>query len=289
MKKVVLITGTSSGIGLQTALLLSKKNYTVYATMRDTGKKELLEKEADSMGINVNIMQLDVQVEESIRQCILAILEKEKSIDVLINNAGSGFLRTAEQATMTEIEYVTDVNFYGPVRCIKAVLPQMRKQHSGHIINISSVGGLVGQPINEIYCAAKFALEGFTESIATYMKPYFGINISLVEPGGVATEFGNNIMAYIEKTGGMKDDAYNSLMDDYMEYRKTFSDPELRARVFQSPQQVAEIILKCMEDENPKLRYLTSPWTEEFTFLKTGADKDGTKLQKEVKKRILQK
>ncbi len=165
----------------------------------------------------------------------------------------------------------------------------MRKQQRGHIINISSVGGLVGQPGNEIYCAAKFALEGFTESIATYMKPYFGINISLIEPGGVATEFGNNVMNYIENTGGLKDDAYAPLMNDYMEYRKTFSDPELRARVFQSPQQVADIILKCIEDENPKLRYLTSPWTEEFTFLKTGADIDGTKLQKEVKKRILQK
>ncbi|MEO8568491.1 MAG: SDR family oxidoreductase [Ginsengibacter sp.] len=289
MKKVVLITGTSSGIGLQAALLLAKNNYTVYATMRDTGKKESLQKEADSQQANINIMKLDVQLEESIGECVNEILEKENRLDILINNAGSGLLRTVEQATMNEIEYVTDVNFYGPVRCIKAVLPQMRKQQSGHIINVSSVGGLIGQPINEIYCAAKFALEGFTESIATYMKPYFGINISLIEPGGVATEFGNSIMKYIEETGGLKDDAYTPLMNDYMEYRKTFSDPELRAKVFQSPQQVAEVILNCIEDEHPKLRYLTSPWTEEFTFLKTNADKDGIKLQKEVRKRILRK
>ena len=289
MKKVVLITGTSSGIGLQTALLLAKNNYTVYATMRDTGKKELLQKEADLLQATINIMKLDVQLEESIGECVKKILENENRLDILINNAGSGFLRTIEQATMNEIEYVTDVNFYGPVRCIKAVLPQMRKQQSGHIVNVSSVGGLVGQPINEIYCASKFALEGFTESIATYMKPYFGINISLIEPGGVATEFGNSIMKYIEETGGLKDDAYTPLMNDYMEYRKTFSDPELRAKVFQSPQQVAEVILNCIEDENPKLRYLTSPWTEEFTFLKTNDDKDGTKLQKEVRKRILRK
>ena len=289
MKKVVLITGTSSGIGLHTAVLLAKNNYTVYASMRDTGKKELLQKEADTHEAIVNIMQLDVQVEESIGECINEILEKEKRIDVLINNAGSGFLRTVEQATMPEIENVTDVNFYGPVRCIKAVLPQMRKQQSGHIINVSSVGGLVGQPINEIYCAAKFALEGFIESIATYMKPYFGIDVSLIEPGGVTTEFGNNIMRYIENTGGMKNDSYTPLMNDYMEYRKTFSDPELRSRVFQSPGQVAEIILKCIRDDNPKLRYLTSPFTEEFTFLKTGADRDGTKLQRDVRKRILQK
>ncbi|MEP7232204.1 MAG: SDR family oxidoreductase [Ginsengibacter sp.] len=289
MKRVVLITGTSSGIGLHTSVLLAKNNYTVYATMRDTGKKEMLQREAEAQAVSLNIIKLDVQVEESIKECIQEILEKEKSLDVLINNAGSGFLRTVEQATMLEIEHVTDVNFYGPIRCIKAVLPQMRKQQSGHIINISSVGGLVGQPINEIYCAAKFALEGFTESVATYMKPYFGINISLVEPGGVATEFGNNIMKYLEDTGGIKEDAYTPLMNDYMEYRKTFSDPELRAKVFQTPQQVAGVILKCIEDENPKLRYLTSPWTEEFTHLKTAADSDGTKLQKEVRKRILQK
>lgn len=289
MKKVVLITGTSSGIGLHLSILLAKNNYTVYATMRDLGKRGLLEKEAAAQKVSVNILKLDVQVEESIKKCVQEIVEKENSLDILVNNAGSGFIRTAEQATMQEIEYVNDVNYFGPVRCIKAVLPQMRKQTSGHIINISSVGGIVGQPINEIYCAAKFALEGFTESIATYMKPYFGIDISIVEPGGVATEFGNNIMRYLEDTGGIKEDAYSPLMNDYMEYRKTFSDPELRAKVFQSPQEVAAVIFKCIEDKEPKLRYLTSPWTQEFTSLKTSADKDGTKLQQEVRKRILRK
>ncbi len=289
MNKVVLITGTSTGIGLYTSILLAKDNYTVYASMRDTGKKEMLQKEAEANGVSVNIVQLDVQVEESIRECVKNIIEKENRLDILVNNAGAGFLRTAEQATIKEIEDVMDVNFMGAIRCIKAVLPQMREQKSGHIINISSVGGLVGQPLNEIYCAAKFALEGFTESIATYMQPYFGINISLVEPGGVTTEFGNNVMKYIEDTGGIKEDAYSPLMNDYMEYRKTFSDPELRAKVFQTPEQVSEIILQCIKDVKPKLRYLTSPWAAEFTQLKTAADKDGLLLQADVRKRILQK
>ncbi|MEO6220744.1 MAG: SDR family oxidoreductase [Ginsengibacter sp.] len=289
MKKVVLITGTSTGIGLHTAVFLAKNDYTVYASMRDTGKHELLQKEAESQAVSVNIMKLDVQVEESIRECVQDIIQREERLDVLVNNAGTGFLRTVEQATMQEIEHVMDVNFYGPLRCIKAVLPQMRKQQSGHIINVSSVGGLVGQPINEIYCAAKFALEGFTESISSYMKPYFGINVSLIEPGGVMTEFGNNVMKYIENTGGLKQDAYSPLMNDYMEYRKTFANPDIKAKVFQTPQQVAEVVFKVIKDENPKLRYLTSPWTEEFTLLKTGADKDGMKLQKEVRKRILKK
>lgn len=289
MNRVALITGTSTGIGLYTAILLAKNNFIVYASMRDTGKKELLQNEAVKNDVSVNIVQLDVQVEESIRECVKNIIEKEGRLDVLVNNAGAGFLRTAEQATMKEIEDVMDVNFMGAIRCIKSVLPQMRNQANGHIINISSVGGLVGQPLNEIYCAAKFALEGFTESIATYMQPYFGINISLVEPGGVTTEFGNNVMKYIEETGRVKEDAYSPLMNDYMKYRKTFSDPELKAKVFQTPEQVAEIILQCIEDEKPKLRYLTSPWAAEFTQLKTAADKDGLQLQGQVRKRILQK
>lgn len=289
MNKVALITGTSTGIGLYTSILLAKNNYTVYASMRDTGKKEFLQSEAGKKDLSINIVHLDVQVEESIRECVKNIIEKEGRLDILINNAGAGFLRTAEQATTKEIEDVMDVNFMGTVRCIKAVLPQMRKQNNGHIVNISSVGGLVGQPLNEIYCAAKFALEGFTESIATYMQPYFGINISLIEPGGVTTEFGNTVMKYIEETGGVKQDAYSPLMNDYMEYRKTFSDPELRAKVFQTPGQVAEVILQCMQEETPKLRYLTSPWAAEFTQLKTAADKDGLQLQQQVRKRILQK
>ncbi|MEO6188007.1 MAG: SDR family oxidoreductase [Ginsengibacter sp.] len=285
----VLLTGTSSGIGLYTAVLLAKNKYTVYATMRDTSKRELLQREAEAEGVEVHIKHLDVQGEASIKKCVEEIVEKEGSLDILINNAGSGFLRTVEQASMKEISNVMDINFYGPIRCIRAVLPQMRKQKNGRIINISSVGGLVGQPINEIYCAAKFALEGFTESIAIYMQPYFGIKVSLIEPAGVVTEFGNNIMKHLESTGGIKKDAYTPLMDDYMEYRKTFSDPDLRAKVFQTPGQVADVILKCIRDENPALRYLTSEWTREFTSLKTAADPDGSKLQKEVRKRILKK
>jgi NAD(P)-dependent dehydrogenase (short-subunit alcohol dehydrogenase family) len=107
----------------------------------------------------------------------------EGKIDVLINNAGAGFVRTVEQATEEEIRWVTDVNYFGTVRCIKEVIPHMRSARSGHIINISSVGGLVGQPFNELYCASKFAVEGLTEAMATYMEPAFGIKFTVVEPG----------------------------------------------------------------------------------------------------------
>ena len=189
---------------------------------------------------------------------------------------------------MEEIHQVMDVNFYGPVRCIKAVLPVMREQRSGHIINISSVGGLVGQPMNEIYCAAKFALEGLTESIATYLEPYFGIKISLMEPAGIITEFGNNVMNYLNKTGGVKKDAYAPLVEDYMAYRQSWTE-EVKRKIFQTPEQVAALISEQIANPHPKLRYLTSAWAKEFTYLKTGLDEEGEKLQATIRKRILNK
>lgn len=284
--KVILITGASTGIGFETALLLAGEGHRVYATMRNPGNGDLLLQEAKKRGLDLKILQLDVQDDASISNCISQILKDEKTIDVLINNAGAGFIRTMEQATMEEIHQVMDVNFYGVIRCSKAVLPVMRKQRSGHIINISSIGGLVGQPVNEIYCAAKFALEGLTESIASYMKPYFGINVSLIEPGGVITEFGNSLTKYFEDTGGVKDDEYKPLVQTYMDYRATFT-PEVKERTFQKPKQIAAVILHCINDPEPKLRYLTSEGAAAFTKLKSGLDPDGEGIKVQVRKGIL--
>ena len=288
MAKIILITGTSTGIGLHTAALLAASGYTVYATMRNTSKKDELEHLTKDFPGNIHIMALDVNIEKTITDCIQAILKKEGRIDVLVNNAGAGFIRSVEQATMEEIENVMNVNFSGPIRCIRAVLPAMREQHSGHIINVSSVGGLVGQPLNEIYCAAKFALEGLTESIATYLSPYFNIKTSIIEPAGVVTEFGNNIMNYVNSHGGILQDAYLPVVNDYMAYRQTFTD-ELKAKIFQTPQQVANVIKDCVEDAEPKLRYLTSSYAAEFTYLKSGLDPNGNKLQATIRKKILDK
>lgn len=286
--KVILITGTSTGIGLETAVQLAEQGHKVYATMRNLGKRSMLDYEAEKRQVHLNILQMDVQDDRSIANCIEQIISSEKTIDILINNAGAGFIKTMEQASMEEIGQVMDVNFYGPIRCCKAVLPYMRKQHSGHIINISSVGGIVGQPVNEIYCAAKFALEGLTESIATYMEPYFGINISLIESGGVITEFGNSLTKYFESTGGIKDDDYKPLMQTYMDYRATFTD-EVRERTFQKPSDIAAVILKCINDPEPKLRYLTSEGVLAFTKLRTSLDPDGELMKAQVRKGILNK
>ena len=288
MSKIILITGASSGIGLETAIQLAEQGHKVYASMRNLEKSTLLKQEAEKRKVSLSILQLDVLDEQSITDCVSEIINTNNRIDVLINNAGAGFIRTMEQASMDEIKQVMDVNFYGPIRCSKAVLPIMRKQKSGHIINISSVGGLVGQPVNEIYCAAKFALEGLTESLATYLEPYFGIHVSLIEPGGVITEFGNSLTQYFENTGGILNDDYKPLMENYMGYRATFTD-EVKEKAFQKPAQIATVIIKCMNDPQPKVRYMTSEGVATFTKVKTSLDPDGEILKTQVRKGVLNK
>ena len=205
-----------------------------------------------------------------------------QGINALINNAGVGFVRTTEQATEAEIEWVMDVNFKGVVRCIKAVLPHMRHARSGHVVNISSVGGLVGQPFNEFYCAAKFALEGYVESVSTYITPNFGINFTNVEPGGISSEFANNALAQFQGGGGMKDDEYRPILEKYI------SGAGSRAEgIYQTSADVAKVVTDCVSAPQPPIRMRTSPWSEQFCSLKTESDPTGLKQQQKVLKSML--
>lgn len=286
MSKVVVITGTSTGLGLATAVLFAKSGYKVYATMRNLAKQDALLAEAKKEKVSVNVDALDVTNTRSIQSCIKKIVAKEGKIDVLINNAGAGYIRTTEQATMEEIEWVTDVNYYGVIRCTKAILPLMRAAKSGHIINITSVGGLVGQPFNEFYCAAKFAVEGYTEALASYVTEAFGIQFSLVEPGGITTEFANSVLAQAASTGGMLEDAYLPLLQQYI------GTAQARAKagdtgVYQTAEQVAQVILEVAQNDNPPIRIRTSEWSNGFTHLKTVGDPDGTKLVQEVMEKTM--
>ncbi len=281
MKKVVLITGTSTGLGLKAAVLLAKQDHKVYATMRNLGKKDSLLKEAADANVSIELLRLDVQDADSIREAVATIIEKEDKLDVLINNAGAGFARNTEQATEEELQWVTDVNYHGVVRCTNAVLPQMRKQKSGHIINVTSVGGLVGQPFNELYCAAKFAVEGYTESLAVILPKYFGINLTAVEPGGISTEFFNSAAKITFGETGMPDDEYAPIFQAYL------SGVQERAAAsqettFQTPEEVAQVVLNVMDDTDPPVRIRTSDWAENFCKLKTIGDPDGKKLRDKV-------
>lgn len=286
MKKNVLITGTSTGLGLETAVLLAQKGYPVFATMRDLSKSNELKKRIENENLNIEILQLDVTSENSVTACIDKIIEKAGSIEILINNAGGGFVKTTEHATEEEMKWVTDLNYFGVVRCTKAVLPFMRKNKFGRIINISSVGGLVGQPFNEFYCAAKFAVEGYTESLASYIENDFGIKFSLIEPGGISTEF---IKSAVNKTitnGKMTHPDYEPIFQKYMAGIQKRA-AESTEKTFQSSVEVAEIILKIIESENPPLRIRTSKWAEEFCILKTKSDPDGSILLNNVKEKFL--
>ncbi|MFK7906412.1 MAG: SDR family oxidoreductase [Chitinophagales bacterium] len=281
MSKVVLITGTSTGLGLATAILFAQKGHKVYATMRNLAKKNLLLDSAKEKGGELNTLQLDVTDTNSIQNCVDKIMEQEGKIDYLINNAGAGFIRTTEQATMEEVQWVTDVNYLGVVRCTKAVLPHMRAAKSGHIINITSVGGLVGQPFNEFYCAAKFAVEGYTESLASYVTENFGIKFSLVEPGGISSEFANSVLAQAMGTGGLLEDDYLPILEQYIgSAQKRAADGN--SQVYQTSEQVAEVILEVAQNENPPIRIRTSEWSNQFCALKTESDPDGTKLVNQV-------
>lgn len=284
-KRVVLITGTSTGIGMHTAVQLAQKGDIVYASMRNVEKSDSLQQLAKEYGVKINLLPLDVTSMESVEAAVAAVISEQGRIDVLINNAGAGFVRTTEHASLEDIAWVNDVNYMGVVRCTKAVLPHMRERRLGHIINISSVGGLVGQPFNELYCAAKFAVEGYTESLASYVTPSFNVKFTLVEPGGVSTEFVNNVMG-VSNLATLPDDEYKPVLQKYLDSARNRSSIE-QAYIYQRPDQVAAVIVSCLENQNPPLRVRTSPWAEEFCNLKTAADPDGLKLNSLVVSRFL--
>jgi len=276
MSKIILITGTSTGLGVQIAIKAAKAGHTVYATMRSPDKRETLDAAASEAGVTLNVLSLDVQDSASVNAAIDQVITAQGRIDTLINNAGAGYVRTIEQASEDDVNWVMDVNFMGVVRCTKAVIPHMRKARAGHVITISSVGGLVGQPFNEIYCAAKFAVEGFTEALACYVTPNFGINFTTVEPGGIQSEFAANVMKHVESTGGMLEDEYLPILQKYVggaQTRQSGTD------IYQTAEDVAAVVMECVETSAPPIRKRTSKWGEEFTRFKTGLDPDGTKQQ----------
>ena len=283
MSKIVLITGTSTGLGIATATQAAQAGHTVYATMRNVQKRDTLDAAAKAADVSLKVLQLDVQDTASVDAAVETVIAEQGRIDVLINNAGTGYARTLEQAEEAEVHQILDVNYMGVVRCAKAVMPHMRKARSGHVINISSVGGLVGQPFNEIYCGAKFAVEGLTESMASYITPSFGIHFTAIEPGGITSEFANTVMDQFAKTGGMLEDEYLPILQKYISGAQNRRD----SGVFQTADEVAAVIMQVMAAQQPPVRARTSDWADTFTQLKTGLDPDGLKQQKIVVEQFL--
>jgi NAD(P)-dependent dehydrogenase (short-subunit alcohol dehydrogenase family) len=190
--KSVLITGTSKGIGYETALAFARAGYRVHATMRNPSKSPALAEMAAKEELQVTISAMDVDYDDSVSQGVAAIQSHHGPIDVLVNNAGVERAGSIEEQSMDDFRATMETNYFGALRCIKAVLPQMRQSRSGAIINISSVAGSFSQPPMTAYCASKWALEAMSESLACEMKA-FGVRVALVKPGIIDTAMAQRI------------------------------------------------------------------------------------------------
>ena len=269
MSPVALITGTSSGIGLASAITAAKHGFTTVASLRDTAKDGPLRAAAEAAGVELDVRRLDVVDDASIATCIDGVVADHGALDVLVNNAGRGFVGTIEQVSMDEMRAVMEVNFFGVVAVTKAAMPHLRAS-KGRVITVTSVGGVVGQPFNEAYCAAKFAVEGFMESLAP-VAATVGVLVSVVEPGPVATEFVNNVGVDVAKIFAEAGE-YEPAMQSYMRHiMAEFADPDAA----QTGDEVAEVVLTAMVTDSPAFRHQTSHWARTFTGYKL-SDHDGS-------------
>ena len=242
MGKTCIVTGANSGIGRSTAITLAKNDYTVFATMRSLERGEKLREIAQELNLAIKAVELDVSDTDSVNQGINEILNQTDQIDVLINNAGVGSNAVIEDVDIESDKSVLETNFWGVVRCIQAVLPTMRLQKSGHIIQVSSIAGRVGLPAQPIYSASKWALEGLSENLAHDLSS-FGVRVSIIEPGVTRTAIlGKN------NTVPQNDDfenIYARMLDMYMQ--------GIEANI--RPEAVSETILQCLESSSKQLRW----------------------------------
>ncbi|MGP4000141.1 SDR family NAD(P)-dependent oxidoreductase [Streptomyces sp. 8N706] len=264
---VVLITGTSSGIGLAAAVAIAQTGRRTVATLRDPGRADALRKAAEAAGVELDIRQLDVTEAASVTDAVEGVVADYGRLDALINNAGAGHIGTMENDTVEDVRHVMEVNFFGVVQTTKAALPHLRAS-GGRLITVTSVGGIIGQPFNEAYCAAKFAVEGFMESLAPVVSRT-GVTVSVVEPGPVATEFVNNIGFDADDMVAAAGPYADALRAYISRIRGQFADSA------QTPAEAAAPLLEALTAERPAFRIQTSDQARAFTGIKL-ADLDGS-------------
>jgi short-subunit dehydrogenase len=197
---VAVVTGSSTGIGYETSLALANNGYFTYATVRDIQKSKELERIAHVKNIPLKIIEMNVDNDNSVKDTIEKITSEYGRIDILVNNAGYGLFGALEDLEMNEIKKQFETNVFGIMRVIKNVLPAMRLQRTGIIVNISSISGLAGIPSQSAYAGTKFAVEGLSESLSYELEP-FGIKIVLIEPGVINTEFVQDLVVPTDRYG----------------------------------------------------------------------------------------
>jgi NAD(P)-dependent dehydrogenase (short-subunit alcohol dehydrogenase family) len=269
-KPVALVTGTSSGMGLHTAVELARRGLTVVATMRDTSRATALTDAAAEAGVELDVRALDVTDHEAARSCVDGILADHGRLDVLVNNAGRGAVATAEQLSLDEIRDQLEVNYLGPVALTKLVLPHMREAGSGTVLTVTSVGGAVGQPFADAYCGAKFAVEGFMQSLAVVMLPH-GVRVSVIEPAAVASDFVGNVARPEAAASTDATDPYAAQLDAYLARSAgAFASA-------QSSRDAAVAIADAATSTDYRFRWQTSEGATAFVGMSL-ADTDGSRV-----------
>jgi NAD(P)-dependent dehydrogenase (short-subunit alcohol dehydrogenase family) len=250
-RSVALITGSSSGIGFETALHLARNGYKTYASMRNLEKSKDITQVATREKLPVEVVQLDVDEDSSVKQAVDKIVATEDHrIDVLVNNAGYGLFGALEDLSIAEMKAQFETNFFGVIRVTQQVIPVMRKQKSGTIVNISSVGGRIGIPGLSAYHSTKFALEGLSESISYELEP-FGIKVVLIEPGFIRTNIMNS--SIIAKKAQDQKSPYFSLTQ---QLERSFKAAMVNTSASSTPEVVAKVVVQAITSESPKLRYV---------------------------------
>lgn len=242
-QKVAIVTGSSGGIGYETALLLARNGFRTYATMRNLEKSKTILDVAKKEKLELHTVKLDVTDEKSVNDAIKTIKSDAGRIDVLVNNAGYGLAGSLEDLSMSEIKDQYETNVFGLIRTTQAVLSTMREQKSGIIVNVSSIGGKMGMPLLSSYIGTKFAVEGLSESIAYELEP-FGIKIVLIEPGVIKTSFDTGMVV-----------SQNPKSPYYENMQKLQSSMMSVMKNGTLPGKVAQVILDAVNSPNPAMRY----------------------------------
>jgi len=266
--KVAVVTGCSSGIGFETSLLLAMNGFYTYATMRNIDESNKIADLAKRDNLPLEVLRLDVSNDKSVKDAINVITEKQRRIDVVVNNAGYGSTGAVENFSIDEIKAQFETNFFGAVRVIQTVLPLMRRQGNGTIVNISSIGGRIAFPFSPFYASTKFAIEGLSEALQ-YEVAQFGIIVILVEPGLIKTNFFENVKK--PKKAEDPGSPYRQLLQKRIDRVKGMLENGITA------EEVAKVILRAATSpkEERNLRYIVGSDAESLTEKrKNMADKE---------------
>jgi NAD(P)-dependent dehydrogenase (short-subunit alcohol dehydrogenase family) len=259
-QKVAIVTGSSSGIGLETSVSLAQNGFLTYATMRNLDKSSIVKTAADNESLPIKVVRLNVADNRMINNAIQAIVSEAGRIDILVNNAGYGLVGAFEDLSIDdEIKNQYETNVFGLMRVTQAVLPIMRRQKSGIIVNVSSGAGLFGYPGGSAYVSTKFAVEGLSESMAYELEP-FGIKVVLIEPGFIKTNFANAMV--LAKKAQDPSSPYSEMM------QRIQANSKEMAKNASSVDVVSKAILEAVKSKNPNLRYLVGKDVEAWAASK---------------------